>query len=246
MPIFPLEKNFREGESFLLKPEDLRHLKRVLRIKLGEKFQVLLPNGQKAWAHLEEHKQAHEPKKIFGKVIKYLEKKSQKTLALHIAIGMIRWQRLEWLCEKLTELGVKSLSLIITQHTRSLKNEREKIQKQVKKLELISQETLKQCERSIALEINSPISLSDFLEKNKNLKAKKLALLEREANIEKLSIQAFSDAEDFLLLIGPEGGFSIEEKKQIIQKGFIAYHLGENILRSETAAIYSASLLHSK
>ncbi len=244
MPVFPLEKNYDKGEFFSLSASDTQHLKKVLRVKLGEKFQVLLPNGQLALACLKENTPANQPKKIQGCILEYLEKRNPTMLPLHIAIGLIRWQRLEWLVEKLTELGVASLSLILSQYTRPFQN-KELINSKINKLESISKETLKQCERSLPMKINPPLALKDFLETKQTPNIVKWVFLERKVNLARFSHQAIHDSKQYLLLIGPEGGFSSEETQQILEKNFTAYQLGENILRSETAAIYATSILHS-
>ncbi len=101
----------------------------------------------------------------------------------------------------------------------------------------ISIETMKQVGRNLPLSIHSTISFKDI---QKNLKpfSFKIILweLEEELSLKKL-LQNHTDTKEIELIIGPEGGLSIEEVEELKNFGFVSASLGKRILKTETASL---------
>lgn len=236
MAVFTVRSPMDSSGRFEISPEDLHHLTRVLRVRKGECFEILLPEGQRAEAILES-----EGRRLVGRLLRSLHTLPEKRLPLWIGIGLIRFSRLEWLVEKATELGVERLSPLLLSQGRFTKTD-EISHNKISRLQKISQESLKQCERVVSPRIDPPQSLEPFLaEVSSNSRYKKLILEERS---EAISLQeSLEPGGSWVLLVGPEGGFSEQEKAKAKDAGFAAVSLGPNILRSETAALYAASAL---
>ncbi|MFO1462236.1 MAG: RsmE family RNA methyltransferase [bacterium] len=239
MPLFSIQGKIDAEGRFPLNAADGRHLRKALRLKLGETFAVLLPDGRRGEARLE----GRGPQS-YGRLLSVGPAASETRLPLWLGIGIIRWERLEWLVEKAVELGVERLSPLQLVRGRLAKDVNISINK-IKRLNKIAQETLKQCERIASTRIDPPMSLADFLRKVGEAEApawQKLLLQERLAE-PWLGKGLRSEAERFVVLVGPEGGFQGQEREAALAAGFAEASLGPSILRSETAAIYCAAAL---
>lgn len=236
MAVFTVRSPIDPSGRFEISPEDLHHLTRVLRVRNGECFEILLPDGQRAEALLES-----EGRRRVGRLLRSLDTPPEKRLPLWIGMGLIRFSRLEWLVEKATELGVERVSPLLLSQGRFAKIEEISVNK-INRLQKIAQESLKQCERRVAPRIDPPQSLEAFLtEVSAESRSQKLMLEERS---EATSLQeGFGSGDSWVLLVGPEGGFSGLEKERAKAAGFAAVSLGPSILRSETAALYAAGAL---
>lgn len=133
---------------------------------------------------------------------------------------------MDWLIEKAVELGATDFHPVLTQNTETRKINEERMQKQIF-------EAAEQCER---LEIPAlhPLETLELFLQNWPENVPVLACLER-FDAPPLS-NGMSKHTDICLLIGPEGGFTSEEKEKISEKA-VPVSLGETILRCETAAI---------
>jgi RsmE family RNA methyltransferase len=178
---------------------------------------------------------------------------------------------MEFLAEKLTELGVSSWVLIDTEYSQKKKN-----QDPVEKLKRVSLQALKQCERLHALEITGPKSLREYLEPRDGHgvefadDAPVFVALERISNAlgsnaevvpnaervtdqpKKLSqslveaLKTRQSVQTIRILLGPEGGFSESEKRDLlgsVRERVMPFGLGSAILRAETAAIVSVGIV---
>ena len=237
MPVFFI-KNPRDPEGFFsLSREDLHHLRRVLRKNAGDLFEVITPEGAKGLAILQESQGVWRGQ--WKKSL--LEAPTSRKTSLWLGIGLIRWSRMEWLVEKATELGVNRLSLLLTRFSQHQNADNISINK-IKRLIKISQESLKQCERFQALQIDPPCPYQDWLQKTAaQFLGEKIFLRTRQADPLWPPSNAHP-AEEVLALIGPEGGWSPEEEEETLSRGFKPVSLGQNILRTETAALNLASL----
>ena len=238
MPIFSVRGRIDAAGRFEISPEDLRHLTRVLRLKKGDRFEVLLPDGKKGDAVLE-----REGPRIFGRLLHATAAVPEKKLPLWLGIGLIRFSRLEWLVEKATEMGVERISPLLLAQGRFRKGD-DISDNKIRRLDRISQESLKQCERNTSPRIDPLQGLESFcaaLENEANPGLRRLILEERS---QASTLQAgFEEGKRWAILVGPEGGFSSPEKDLAKHQGFFGVSLGPAILRSETAALYAASAL---
>ena len=171
------------------------------------------------------------------KSLSYLEKKekiksiSQKKTN-HISICLIKSQsRIDWMVEKLTEIGINEISFITSKNCERKKLNYDRLNKKI-----IS--AAKQCNSLFLPKVNEIISLDQFLDKTKNNDNKFFADLES-----KNKLKTYGDNLNSLLIIGPEGDFTKEEKEKIKGFEFRSITLGNQILRSETAAVVGGYLL---
>ncbi len=148
---------------------------------------------------------------------------------INLYIAPIRNTRMTTLIEKAVELGVKSITPVITEHTvhRDLNNER---------INTIITEATEQSERLSRATLNDPITFDELLNRKEELY---YADERPEHGTKILDLKNVTAAN---ILVGPEGGFSENEFEQLKSSDATGITLGDTILRSETATIKAICL----
>lgn len=226
-----IKQDFSPGVVHLVDGSQGHYLVNVLRIKLGE--YISLFNGREGeWL-------AEITKIGKGKaMITLREKLADQTSVpdLWYLFAPVKKARLDYMMQKATELGVSLIRPILTKHTNLERLKRDKLI-----ANLI--EAAEQCGRMSVPELDEMISLEELLKKwpeDRTLifcdeagEAKQLKDIER-------------SADKWAILIGPEGGFSEEERTMIRNhKNTEAVTLGPRILRADTAAVAALTLWQS-
>ncbi len=239
MPTFLLRKPPSSGGVFEISPGDLRHLTRVLRIKPGETFEILLPDQERAQAVLEKI-----PKGYRGKVVGHLGKNLFQPLPLWLAVGLIRWPRMDWLVEKATEVGVQRITPLQLHRSR-FQNKHTNFTNKINRLKNISKETLKQCQGPRPVDIDPPQTLKKFLDSLQDFPREnsQRIIFHPIPQGPQWSPSQIGKAKNFIFLIGSEGGWVEEEISLALAHGFESFTLGPSPLRTETAALFSAFTL---
>lgn len=207
----------------LLPEEESKHIVRVLRMKTGDHLLLLNGKGLIIEAEiLDEH-----PKKCQVKVL------NSKTLVredggVHLAIAPTKnLDRIEWLTEKIVEIGVTKLSFIQTENSERVNLKRERIER-------IAISALKQAKHDFLLEIEDLISFKDFIKKYPT------GSIAHCIESEKKSIEEVNVSNR--ILIGPEGDFTQKEVDFALESGYEALNLGTARLRTETAGLVAVTL----
>lgn len=150
-------------------------------------------------------------------------KPDDKKVAL--GIGFIRPNRLEFVLEKCTELGVNNFYLYRSEHSNYFSANMGRYMK-------ILRQAIKQSVRFYLPELMVFKEFDDFLNSTEKTALKVAAIDSRQTKIDLLE-----KGNDLLYCVGPEGGFSENEIKQMRDKNFNFVSLGEYRLRAETAAM---------
>ena len=160
--------------------------------------------------------------------------------AVHIAIGMPANDRMDWLVEKATELGVASIQPLMTERS-VLRLAADRADKKRLHWQGIAVAACEQCGRNRVPLVHAPASLADWL-KSQNESEDTRLLLSLQAGSQPLT-KAVGTAQIMTFLSGPEGGLSAAEEAATSAKGFTPVTLGPRVLRSETAPLACLSLL---
>ncbi len=219
---------FDQENSFTLSEEESRHCVKALRYQKGDVISVTNGKGELAQAV------------IINDNVKACEvnlterKKADQKKFLHLAIAPTKnADRIEWLVEKATELGVEKISLIKTERT-----ERNFLKKE--RLEKIAISALKQSYQFLLPEIRTEVKFEDVI--NNKSEINLIAFVDRK-NVVQLSEKILPNKK-VLILVGPEGDFSPAEVKIAEDHNFIKVSLGENILRTETAGLLACCTVY--
>lgn len=210
------------------------YLARVLRIETGAKIHLF--DGQ---GHLYLAEITTITKKIVSvNILETLEGIAESPLHIHLAIGISKGDRMDWVMQKATELGVTEITPLYTERTEiKLKAEREA--KKLQHWQQIIVSACEQCQRNTLPLLHQPQKISLFIKEHQV--NHKLVLHHR---TQETLQQAVSDKpQDISLLIGPEGGLSEEEIDEALRNGYKAVCFGPRVLRTETAPITAISIL---
>ena len=169
--------------------------------------------------------------------VKFLNKIKEplKSSSIELAICLIKKNPMDIILQKATELGVSKITPIISERTeiKELNHDR------AKKIVI---EATEQSNQFIPPEISKTIKLKDFL--NQINDSNKLFFADIN-NKDRLKKEDIKDENLKTLLVGPEGDFTPDERKMILQnKNTISFSLSNNILRTETATISALSLIN--
>jgi 16S rRNA (uracil1498-N3)-methyltransferase len=212
-----------------LPDEEAKHALRVLRLKNGDEVKVTNGTGIMYRARIEELSQ-----KKCALVIISREVVPSPSPVLHLAISPTKnTDRLEWLLEKATEIGIQVFTPLLCDHSER------RVQKTDRLLK-IAIAALKQSQQAWMPEIREAVSFKDFIREQRT--GQKFIAHCREGHRRPLQ-NSYSPGQDAVIMIGPEGDFSEKETEAAIQEGFQPVSLGEKRLRTETAGLVALHTL---
>jgi 16S rRNA (uracil1498-N3)-methyltransferase len=221
-------------KTLTLNSEESWHCAKVLRMKAGEMIEVISGFGSRWQAELLEVNEKQTTAFIINEQVD-----PPRNYYLQVAIAPVKnADRLEWMLEKLTELGVDRISFLLTKNS-----ERKNVN--VFRLNKIIESAVKQSRQSFLPRLDDLLNFESFIDTFKNSE-EALKLIAHCQPEEKLSLRNInSEVKKFIFLIGPEGDFRKDEIQSAVRAGFKPLTLGGSRLRTETAAIHIASYLRS-
>lgn len=212
--------------------ESAHHLTRVLRVEVGQKFEIT--DNQRAW--LAEVEAARKDLVRF-QVIEELAA-APEPAALTLYLALIKFERFEWAVEKATELGVRRIVPVET--NRSEHGLFAGAQKRVERWKRIAREASEQSRRLRAPEMADPVRFPEVL---KATDAHRVLLDEQPGAKPLIQAFTFHGGDSAAVAIGPEGGWVDSERSQLVEAGWSAVSLGPSILRAETAVCAALAVL---
>ena len=214
--------------AFLLGP-NANHLFRVLRVKVGQGFDVAA-NGKLRMAKVI----SASPEQVEF----WLGAEVASTVLPQITVylSIFKFDRFEWALEKLTELGVGRIFPMIAQ--RSEEHLAKAAAKRVERWRKIAHESSQQARRIAPPEIADPMALKKAIEKEQG---SRIVLSEAEQQVSLRGVLA-DYKPPLALAFGPEGGWSEAELELLNGSGWKPASLGHTILRAETAAIAAVAV----
>ncbi|HET6668696.1 MAG TPA: 16S rRNA (uracil(1498)-N(3))-methyltransferase [Pyrinomonadaceae bacterium] len=217
---------------------ELNHLRRVLRLRPQDRVVVFDDAGcehEGIIRSLSEDRGEIE-------IIRSYQVNNESPLKTTLALGLTKGEKMDWVVEKATELGVHTIVPFRSDYTIPKLNERKMAQRS-ERWQKIALSAAKQCGRVRIPEI---LALSEFCDLLETVSPDALRLLfwekEREQRLSDLK-EARTTIGEVVVMIGPEGGFSAHEAALALGQGFKAVRLGPRILRAETAAVAALSAI---
>jgi 16S rRNA (uracil1498-N3)-methyltransferase len=218
------------GKAYL-DEEEARHCVKVLRHRKGDTIWGIDGQGKRFECQI--HDISRQRVELIIK--KEEEEWGEKAQQIRLALSPLRKrERFEWAIEKAVELGVTEIVPVLCRHT-------VKTGVNMKRIEAIARTALKQSKRSRLPALSAPIPLQKFLETPVQAPSF-LAYCEATKPLGAFQ-EAIANAPQISLLIGPEGDFSEEEIEWAQRRGYQLVSLGENRLRTETAAIFAMGII---
>ena len=241
MPVLFVSPEPIDQQTISVTGDVLVHLRDSLRITVGET--LWLNNGQGAKfrvAITEVSKRA-----VTGRILETIQEPPRQTPRLILGQSLLKGEKMDWVIQKATELGVSEIVPIESQHS-VVQLKADRVDHQLARWQRIALEAAQQSEQWRIPTIATPDSLSELLT-SRATDMLTLMLAERREGKSLQTVNLPQDARgSILVLIGPEGGWSQEEAQIAEQAGIVSITLGQHILRSETAAIAAISILQSR
>ncbi|HEV9036349.1 MAG TPA: RsmE family RNA methyltransferase [Puia sp.] len=230
LPFFYITAYVADQQELILDEGNSRHVVQVLRMKPGESLRLTDGKGALLTAEIiDDHKKKCRVSILTATFQPPPERK------VTIAISPLKnASRFEWFLEKATEIGVSAVIPLVCERTErpSIRHDR---------LQQIAVSALLQSQQAWLPDLAAPIPLADLLP-NSTIRNRYIAHC-LEAPCPTVSLTDTPQADHSLILIGPEGDFSIKEIENALAAGFIPVTLGPNRLRTETAGVVAATLL---
>ena len=226
------QATLQASQSVELEEKPSHHLSKVLRLKVGS--DVILFNGD--GYDYSGHINAIEKKSV-GIYINSREiKNSESSLKIHLGVAVSKGDRMDWIIQKSTELGVDEITPLLTERT-ELKLKGDRKEKKQHHWQKIANGACEQSGRARLPTINRIQHLSEWTQTTKA--TRKFVLHHRSIK----QLNSNDDISSVCLLIGPEGGLSEDEIALAEHHHFDALQLGPRILRTETAPLAAISIL---
>ncbi len=164
-----------------------------------------------------------------------------------LAQALIKSKKMNSILQKATELGVTTIIPVIT--ARTVVRIEEGVVKKVERWQKIIQAAAKQSKIHVLPSISAPVTLEQLVEERDE--AQKIMLSESRGKYLKDILVQGPDSggerndppSSVIILVGPEGGWTCEEEKFILDHGYDAVSLGRQVLRTETAALSSLAMI---
>ncbi|MCP5128259.1 MAG: 16S rRNA (uracil(1498)-N(3))-methyltransferase [Pseudomonadales bacterium] len=228
-------QTLRANTETELEPGPSRHLARVLRMRVGDSLILFDGRGGQYPATIH----ALDRNSVVASLGDFDATERESGLRLQLGIALPRGERMDWVIQKATELGVSSIALLVSERTEvRLKDERE--QKKLRHWQQVAISACEQCGRNLLPQILPPQSLAQWV--NAAQADVRLVLHPLADNTNPGSGRPASVA----LLVGPEGGLSPAEVDAAVQSGFSSLQLGPRILRTETAPLAAIAILQAR
>ena len=221
--------------SIELEPGPSQHIARVLRMRAGD--ELILFNGQGG-------EYPAEITAIDKKTVAVLTRGQEmqdceSSLAIHLGIAVSRGDRMDWIVQKATELGVYQVAPLFTERT-EVKLSGERADKKTRHWQQIANSACEQCGRNRVPTIHPLQTLDSWLSATRA--EQKFVLHHRPAP----ALGTSKEPGSIALLVGPEGGLSTLEIEAAVRAGYQSMRLGPRVLRTETAPLAAIAILQAR
>lgn len=236
---FTPKENFIENKAKIL-GDDVKHLYKVLRLNEGDKIVLNNCVGEEFTGVIS----IITKQEVIVDIIEKLQVNNESNVKIYLFQGLPKAQKMDLIVQKGTELGITEFIPTLTDRVDiKLKGDFKKLDR----LNRIALEAAKQSKRSLIPNVVDPMSFDDAINKMKSLD---IVIVPYE-NAENFGIKTLFSNTDIDkskiktvgILVGPEGGFELDEINKLQENGAYIVTLGSRILRTETAGFVATSLV---
>lgn len=219
------------GQKTIITGAEVRHIKNVLRLSVGDP--IILFNGKGQEFQAEIFQVSSESVEVL--ILHELDFSRESFANIIIAQSFLKEKKMDDLIRPMSELGITRWIPFISERSVSRPDEK-RIASRLERWNVIAKESLKQCRRSKMLQIDPMMSFEQVLSIGNYCDVKLIFW-------ENASEPIPAHGKRIIAISGPEGGFSNSEIDIAQKAGFMPVTLGPRILRAETAAIAAATVL---
>lgn len=225
-----------DGSNAAITGQDARHIFRVLRLKPGHSLSLTNGQGMDYQGLI----LSADLDLIQVRITGQHPSTTESSLHLTVCCALLKDHKMDQVIKELTQLGIQEWIPFFCDRSVPTPDSK-RLNSRVQRWETIARESIKQCKRSCLVSIVQPKRFTEILALSEGF-PQKIAFWEK-SSLPLSHLAAAPSANQAILLIGPEGGFTDLEIKMAESKGFKAYSLGPRILRAETAALCATTLV---
>ncbi|MDD5612372.1 MAG: 16S rRNA (uracil(1498)-N(3))-methyltransferase [Gallionella sp.] len=235
MPRFYCPPPLPNHDSFNLPPDAAHHASRVLRLREGTAVQLFDGLGNERHGVITELG----GKRVVVGDLQIVDANRESPLATLLAQALSSSEKMDWVIQKATELGVTEIQPLDTERSVA-RLTAERAEKRLAHWQQVAISACEQCGRNVLPVIQPPQDIHTWLQQMHHQPASRFILLPDGATSLRDQPPPQGKA---VLLIGAEGGFSPAESEAALQCGFAPIRLGARVLRTETAAVVGLTAL---
>lgn len=235
---FLFDPSIGDGDTVLLSEEESRHISKALRLQPGAPIELFDGRGTVFNAVILE---------VGGRVKVRLGSRIREDMIpekpVWVLQGQLKGKKMDTVVQKCTELGATRLKPFISSRCQ-VKTDNIQDNKRQQRWQRITIAACKQCLRSRPLILDQPRPFSELFnlcEPGPN--ALRLLFWEEEKAVRLHDLPSFDQFDSVCLLLGPEGGLTVEEVEMARAEGWRTVSLGDHILRAETATLAALSIV---
>jgi len=223
-------------DEIFLPKEESHHLSRVLRLPVGSVLQLLDGKGNKHDATI-----LKTGKQVLLQIISSSHT-AHDAIPLRVYQSVLKGQKIEFLVQKCTELGVTEFTPFYSERCQLKKKELEKVRKKYDRWQRIIKEACKQCGTPWAMTLKPLLSFTEMVREQKQ-EVQKILFWEEEEHVHSLhNLPLQKNKYGLQIVFGPEGGFPKSEVMAAKDAAFHIISLGSRILKAETANIAAVAI----
>ncbi|MEH6634998.1 MAG: 16S rRNA (uracil(1498)-N(3))-methyltransferase [Halioglobus sp.] len=227
-------QELRENTRMQLESGASAHIARALRMRQGDKLILFNGNGGEYPAAIA----AIDKKSVAVITATHRDQERESELQIHLGIAISRGERMDWIVQKATELGVTALTPLLTERT-EVKLSADRASKKIQHWQQIAISACEQCGRNYLPSVQPLQHVASWLSHTEA--QRKFVLHHKAEGIGPASDKPASVA----LLVGPEGGLSSGEIEAAENAGYHSLRLGPRVLRTETAPLAAIAILQA-
>lgn len=247
MPKFFVKEEQIEKDNIIIKGQDVNHIKKVLRAKIGDELQICNRNsGDNFLCDIEKINN----EEILCKIKQKIEEKIESNIEVTIFQGLPKSDKMEYIIQKSVELGVYDITPVEMKRC-VVKIDGKDKEKKISRWQKISEVASKQCGRDVIPKINDLINIKNMCNFIENYDIVLVAYENEKENTLKQQLKQIKEKVDYSngqkirigIVIGPEGGLEEQDVEMFKKKGAQIITLGRRILRTETVALNVLSVI---
>lgn len=228
------------GALVELRNGEVRRIRKVLRLRTGDLVTVVQAGGVEGEAEVVESA----PERVCLRVTRVWDVNRESPLWIHLIQALSKADKMEWVVQKATELGVQEMAVLQTRRCVPQWGP-EGSDGRMRRWRRIIQEAARQCGRAWIPSLGGPWDLEELCRDVAERDGLKLILWEGEGTrtLREVLGQGRPPSMRVSLVVGPEGGLEEAEVRQLEAAGFVAVRMGPRIVRTETAGPMAVAIL---
>lgn len=235
-----LNEELNVNSTYELSKDDSNHIVRIMRKKINDKVYVVFNNEIKYICNIIDNN----VDKVLITPYEQVDGSNELPIKITVAIPPLKNDKIEYLIQKITELGVSNIVLFNSERNIA-KIKKDKVDSKLNRWNKIIKEAAEQSKRNIIPDITYVDSLGDLIKFSENYDYKVVAYEKESVNVDNINLKKLLTSDlndkDVIAVFGSEGGLSEQEIDSLIDGKFDVIGLGKRILRAETAPLYFVS-----